>query len=107
MFEQPIPTLRRDGDAIVASLRKHGYDIDTVTVLQPQAAIVAQARTDATSPTANSTARDGAQMASGESGSGGQGASGQSAGRQGNGNFEGGESHAQTAPGRAGSGIFI
>lgn len=99
--------LTRDGDAIVASLRKHGYDIDTVTVLQPQAAVVQQGRVDSPATASGSTARDGSQMPSGDTGSGGQGSSSQSSGRQGTGNFDGRENHAQTAPGRSGGGIFI
>jgi flagellar hook-length control protein FliK len=99
--------LTRDSDAITTSLKGHGYDIDTITILQPQAAPTPIARAD-TNPSATGTPdRGSGQPASGNSDSGGNGTSGQSSGRQDNRNFQGSEVNAQTVAGRTGDGVYI
>ena len=72
--------LSADSDAIVKSLRSLGYDIDRVSVQQPQAASASVARSDA-SADAGSFSRDASSFQPGSSGSGGERFGGQASGR--------------------------
>lgn len=99
--------LSRDRDAIVASLKGHGYDIDTVTIVQPPAASTPAARADANPNPTGTPDRNGGQLASGNSGSGGNGGSGRAPGQQENSNFQGSEVNAQILVGRSGDDVYI
>src|SRR5262249_20522446 len=98
--------LSADSDAIVKSLRSLGYDIDRVSIQQPQAATASVARTDA-SASAGSFSHDTSSFQPGNSGGGNERFGGQTSGR---GNGGGAERNDQTQPvhhNRAGSGLYI
>lgn len=99
--------LKGDSETIVKSLRALGYEIDQVSVQQPQIANNTTGRTETNFSATGNSARD--PQASGQSGqgNGGDRLGGQSGGR---GQFGGGgrgEGNAQTAQDRAGRGIYI
>jgi flagellar hook-length control protein FliK len=98
--------LSSDSDAIVASLRGLGFDVDKVAVLQPSIATHGSARGDAVGAQAGPAGRDQSGSQPGNPGSGG-GSGGQQSGRSYN---ENRQDHARTAPSprdRAGGDLFI
>lgn len=98
--------LSADSDAIVKSLRSLGYDIDRVSVQQPQTVTASVARSDA-SANAGSFSRDGSSFQPGSSGSGGERFGGQTSGR-GHGSGAEHTDQAQAMPyNRAGGGLYI
>lgn len=97
--------LSADSDAIVKSLRAIGYDIDRVSILQPQAAATATARSDISG--GGSFSRDSSSLQSGNSGGGGDRAGGQTNGRGDRGDAQGGGEAQQAYRNRPGSGIYI
>lgn len=70
--------LSSESERISASLRALGYDVQTVTVLQPAIAVAAPARTDA--PVANAPPQGGQPGSAGSPDGGGQGQRGQGGG---------------------------
>lgn len=99
--------LKGDAETIVKSLKALGYDIDKVTVQQPQIANNTTGRAEQNFSTTGSSARD--PQASGSNGQGGNGErlGGQGGGRgQESGNGRG-EGNAQTAQDRAQRGLYI
>lgn len=98
--------LSADSDQIVSSLRSLGYDIDQVTIQQPQAAGTIVARADA-SAGSGSFARDGSSFQPGNPGNGGERSGGQTGGREDRSNGQGNEQTAQSRRDRAGGDIYI
>ena len=98
--------LSADSDTIVKSLRALGYDIDRVTVMQPQAASAGPARSDINAGS-GSFQRDASSFQSGNPGSGGDQMGSQSSSRGDRGDAQhGGE--ARTVPrDRAGGSLYI
>ena len=72
--------LSADSDAIIKSLRSLGFDIDSVSIQQPQAAATAVARSEASAGT-GSFSRDTPSFQPGNSGSGSERFGGQTSGR--------------------------
>lgn len=99
--------LSRENDTLVASLRAQGYEIDKVTVIQPQAAAPTPTRADVNQMATGQQSRDASSFAPGGSGSNGSGAGGQPSGRHGNGAGSTGREHAQPQTDRSGGGLFI
>jgi chemotaxis protein MotD len=98
--------LSADSDAIVKSLRALGYDIDRVSIHQPQAVSATAARPDAGSGTA-SFSRDASSFQPGNSGGNGERFGGQTDGR-GYGDGTQRNDHAQPInQDRAGGGLYI
>ena len=98
--------LSADSDAIVKSLRSLGYDIDRVTIQQPQAASTVVAGSDA-SAGAGQFSRDASSFQPGSPGGGGERFGGQT-NRQGSRND--GQHHAEhreTVQDRAGGSLYI
>lgn len=98
--------LSADSDAIVKSLRTLGYDIDRVSILQPQAASTGVSRAD-TATGATPLSRDGASFQAGNSGNGEGRAGGQAGGRGGRDDAQHGEQAQQVRRDRPGSGLYI
>src|SRR5690606_19355410 len=73
--------LSSDADAIIKSLRSLGFDIDKVSVLQPQIAATASARSDAAGTATGSMGRDQSSFQPGNSGGNGENTGGQQSGR--------------------------
>jgi chemotaxis protein MotD len=72
--------LSADSDAIVKSLRSLGYEIDRISVQQPQAATATAARADQNAP-ASGFSRDASSFQPGNSGSGSERSGGQNNGQ--------------------------
>ena len=98
--------LSADSDAIVKSLRSLGFDIDTVSIQQPQAAAAAVARSEASAGT-GSFSRDTPSFQPGNSGSGGERFGGQTSGRGERGGGQGNDSAQPKSQDRAGSSLYI
>jgi chemotaxis protein MotD len=99
--------LSADSDAIVQSLRSLGYDIDHISIQQPQAAPTIVARAEA-SADAGSTSRDASSFQSGNSGNGGSERSGgQASGRGDRNNAHNNDQPRQGRQDRAGGDIYI
>jgi len=98
--------LNADSDAIVKSLRTLGYDIDRVTVLQPQLASTGVPRTD-NGTGAAPFSRDGSSFQPGNSGNGEGRAGGQASGRGGRSDAQHGDQAQQVRRDRVGSGLYI
>ncbi len=98
--------LSADKDAIVKSLQSLGYDIDRVSVQQPQAAANSAARIE-TSTDTGTFQRDTSSFQSGDSGRGSERSNGQAGQRGYNGNDEPNEKTAPAAQARAGGGLYI
>jgi chemotaxis protein MotD len=73
--------LSSDADAIIKSLRGLGFDIDKVSVLQPQIAATASPRSDAAGAATGSMGRDQSSFQPGSSGGNGENTGGQQSGR--------------------------
>ena len=98
--------LSADSDAIIKSLRSLGFDIDSVSIQQPQAAATTVARTDAGTGT-GAFSRDAPSFQPGNSGSGGERLGGQ-ASRQGErGGGQGNDAAQPVHPDRVGSSLYI
>ena len=74
--------LSSDSDTIIKSLRAMGYEIDQVTVQQPQQAVNSNARAESNTGAQSGMQRDGQSFASGNSGGNGDRLGGQGAGRE-------------------------
>lgn len=99
--------LTTDGDAIVKALQGLGYEIDRVTVLQPQVATTATARVETTSQSMQSGGRGADSAGSGAAGNGGSGGRGEQAGGSG-GNARQNDQQSRAAPrDGAGGGLYI
>jgi len=98
--------LSTDSDAIVKSLRALGFEIDSVTVQQPQAAATTVARTETGAGT-GSFSRDTPSFQPGNSGSGGERFGGQTNGRGERGEAQGNETAQPLNRDRAGSSLYI
>ena len=98
--------LSADSDAIVKSLRSLGFDIDRVSIQQPQAAATAVARTDASAGT-GSFSRDTPSFQPGNSGSGGERFGGQTSGRGQHGGGQGNDTAQPVNQDRAGGSLYI
>lgn len=98
--------LSADSDAIVKSLQTLGYDIDRVSILQPQLASTGVARADAATGTAP-FGRDDSSFQAGNSGNGEGRAGGQASGRGGRGDAQHGDQAQQVRRDRAGGGLYI
>ena len=98
--------LSADSDAIVKSLRSLGFDIDSVSVQQPQAAATTVARSEAGAGT-GSFSRDTPSFQPGNSGSGGERFGGQTSGRGERGEAQGNETAQPLNRDRAGSSLYI
>lgn len=98
--------LSADSDAIVKSLQTLGYDIDRVSVLQPQLASTGVARAD-TATGAAPFARDDSSFQAGNSGNGEGRAGGQASGRGGRGDAQHGDQAQQVRRDRTGGGLYI
>lgn len=98
--------LSADSDAIVKSLRSLGYDIDRVSIQQPQAATTVTARADANAG-AGSFSQDASPFQPGNSGSGSERFGGQTSGRGERGDAELGERLQTVNQDRAGGGLYI
>lgn len=98
--------LAGDSDAIVSSLRNLGYEVDRVTVLQPQLAISAPARTDSAAATPASQDRSLPDSGSGSANGGGSGSGGKTSG---NGENAGHNGRRDASPRKEnpGSGLYI
>lgn len=98
--------LNADSDAIVKSLRALGYEIDRVSIQQPQAATTSVARSD-TSAGTGSFSRDTSSFQPGSSGNGGERPGGQASGRGDRGDAQRND-HVQTNyQDRAGGSLYI
>jgi chemotaxis protein MotD len=98
--------LSADSEAIVKSLRSLGYDIDRVSIQQPQAATTGVQRADVSANT-GSFSRDASSFQSDNQGSGGERLGGQAGGRDGgNEGQHNGQTH-EARQDRAGGGIYI
>jgi chemotaxis protein MotD len=91
--------LSADSDAIATSLRSLGYDIDRISIQQPQAANASAASSDA-----GSLSRDPSSSQSGNSSSSGERFGGQANGRGDRGGAERGD---QAHQGSSGGGLYI
>ena len=98
--------LTADSDAIVKSLRSLGFDIDRVSIQQPQAAAADVARTDAGAAT-GSFAGDTPSFQPGNSGNGGERFGGQTGERGHGGGGHGSETAQPINQNRAGDGLYI
>ena len=98
--------LSADSDAIVKSLRSLGFDIDSVSIQQPQAAATAAARSDPSSG-AGSFSRDTPSFQAGNSGSGGERFGGQTSGRGERGDAQGNDAAPPLDQDRVGSSLYI
>jgi chemotaxis protein MotD len=98
--------LSADSDAIVKSLRSLGFDIDSVSIQQPQAAATTVARSEAGAGT-GSFSRDTPSFQPGNSGSGGERFGGQTSGRGERGDAQGNEAAQPLNRDRAGSSLYI
>jgi chemotaxis protein MotD len=103
---QAYDRLSADSDAIIKSLRSLGFDIDSVSIQQPQAAATAVARSDA-SAGAGSFSRDTPSFQPGSSGSGGERFGGQTNGRGERGGTQGNDAAQPLNQDRAGSSLYI
>jgi chemotaxis protein MotD len=98
--------LSADSDAIIKSLRSLGFDIDSVSIQQPQAAATAVARSDASAGT-GSFSRDTPSFQPGNSGSGGERFGGQTSGRGERGGTQGNDAAQPLNQNRTGSSLYI
>jgi chemotaxis protein MotD len=99
--------LSADADTIASSLKKLGFDVDTVSIMQPAVAVHAVARADAGSAaTAAMPGRDNPQFQSGTSGGNAGNSGGQQPGRN-DGHEKAFERPAPTHRERAGGSLFI
>jgi chemotaxis protein MotD len=98
--------LSADSEAIVKSLRSLGYDIDKVSIQQPQAAATSVQRTDV-SANAGSFSRDASSFESGNPGNGGERLGGQAGGRDGGNEGQRNGQAPETRQDRAGGGLYI
>jgi len=98
--------LSAESDAIIKSLRSLGYDIDHVSIQQPQAATTTVARADAGGGT-GSFSRDASSFQPGSSGSGGERLGGQTSGRGHGGDAQRNDQAQPLHQNRAGSGLYI
>ena len=99
--------LAADGDAIVKALQGLGYEIDRVTVLQPQVATTAAARVETTSQSMQNGGRGADSAGSGAAGNGGSGGRGEQAGGSG-GNARQNDQQSRAAPrDGTGGGLYI
>ena len=98
--------LSADSDAIVKSLRSLGFEIDSVSIQQPQAAATTVARSDAGTGTSSSS-RDAPSFEPGNSGSGGERLGGQARGRGERGGGQGNDAVQLVYQDRAGSSLYI
>lgn len=99
--------LSADTDTLVKSLRGMGFDVDSVTVLQPSIAVNASTRADAPTLTGDTGGRESPAFQSGNSGNGSNNSSGQPPARNRNND---GQSPRQTLPydsEHAGDDLFI
>lgn len=97
-----------DSEVIAGSLKRLGFDIDSITILQPSIASTPAARSDPThlGPSSSMVGRDASQFQSGTPGGQGGGFSGQQSGRNG-GNEQAFDRPAPAHRERAGGGLFI
>jgi chemotaxis protein MotD len=95
-----------DSDAIVKSLQALGYDIDRLSIQQPQAVTTSVARPDA-SAGAGSFSRDTSSSQSGNSGGSGERFGGQASGRGDRGDAQGNDRVQPGYQDRAGGGLYI
>lgn len=86
--------LSSDTDTIVKALRGLGFDVDRITVLQPQIAPTAPARSDAAGTSTASAGRDQSSFQPGSSGGNGDGSGSQQSGRNRN---DDGQNHGRAA----------
>ena len=98
--------LSADSDAIVKSLRSLGFEIESVSIQQPQAAATTVVRADAGAGT-GSFSRDTPSFQPGNSGSGGDRLGGQASGRGERGGGQGNETAQPVYQDRAGSSLYI
>ena len=98
--------LNADSDAIVKSLRSLGFDIDSVSIQQPQAATTTVARADA-SADSGSFSRDTPSFQPGNSGNGSERFGGQTSGRGERGDAHGNDAAQPLNQDRAGSSLYI
>jgi chemotaxis protein MotD len=105
--EDAYRRLSSDSEAIVKSLRGLGFDVDKVTIMQPQIAVLSSTRADAAAALP-APARDPSSFQPGNPGGNG-GAGGQQPGRQSSGNQNDDAHGRSTAPSRerAGDAVFI
>ena len=98
--------LSADHDAIVKSLQSLGYDIDRVSIQQPQAVSTTAARVE-THLDSGSFSRDASAFQSGNSGNGSERSNGQANGRRHGGDAQGSDQPQAVVQNRAGSGVYI
>jgi chemotaxis protein MotD len=103
---QAYDRLNADSDAIIKSLRSLGFDIDSVSIQQPQAAATAVPRSDASAGT-SSFSRDTPSFQPGNSGSGSERFGGQASGRGEHGGTQGNDAAQPLNQNRAGSSLYI
>ena len=98
--------LNADSDAIIKSLRSLGFDIDSVSIQQPQAATTTVVRSEATADS-GSFSRDTPSFQSGNSGNGSERSGGQTSGRGERGDAHGNDAASPLNRDRAGSSLYI
>jgi len=99
--------LSGDTDTIIKSLRAMGYEIDQVSVQQPQQAVNSNARAETNTGTQGGMQRDAQSFASGNSGGNGDRLGGQGSGRERGNGGEHRETGGQTRQERSERGLYI
>lgn len=98
--------LSSDSETIISSLRDLGYDVDRVTVLQPQIASTAAGRADAGASLPSPQGRAPEQFGTGV-GPGGNGGSGGRQSQEGGNSGRGGQQHPAATREQQGNGLYI
>jgi hypothetical protein len=98
--------LASDSETIIGSLRDLGYDVERVTILQPQIAALPPARSDASASMPSPQGRSAEQFGSGTA-NGGSGGSGEHAPGNGGNQGNSAQHRSSTRDENSGSGLFI